>query len=183
MAVGAPSASTASLMAVRILSQPTPKFSKRPRRASRTCEEPTSTKMPLDEPTSGKVYLVDRLRLHQAVCLLEGPDEVGSCLLLKLLMPSPTGWAESYRGLSGGTAEKSQRAVHRSIVDSESQHPGWAEPSCSPCPYPRASMVSNVELSCNGDDFDNAGFEAVMEYLSTGQVRFSHNYRRKKVKL
>ena len=66
--------------------------------------------------------------------------------------------------------------VHRNVVDSRSGCPGPAESSGvlrPQNPEPAVTLVSNVELSYNRDDFDETGFEAVMEYLSTGQVRAS----------
>ena len=171
--VGAPSGTTAALMAVRILSEPKPRFSKRPRRPSPGDEE-LAAKMPLGEPTSGKLYYVDGSRLRRAVSHLEGPDEVNKCLLLKLLLPLRTCWAESYRGAIGQTGEEGSPTALRPVAASQSGRLGSAGPSCPPCSQPATPLVSNVELSCNGEDFDEAGFEAVMEYLSTGQVRLSN---------
>jgi len=167
-----------SMMAVRISTESAPTFSKRRRRAPRRRSE-SASKMSPREPASGKVYFVDTLRLRRAVSHLEGPDEVSKCLLLKLLLPSPAVWAESFRGASGGRGEMSGPVVDESNTDSESGRSGSAGPSRAPSPQPATSMVPHVELSCNGDDFDEAGFEAVMEYLTTGQVRLFVYHRRR----
>lgn len=143
-----------SVTTVRVSSEPPPTFSRRRRRVSKVA-------------TSSKVYHVDGPRLRQAVSHLEGPDEVGKCLLLKLLLPPPVGWAAVYRGDSGG------RSSGASTGSALAEPPG-STPSDAVLPShrrrPVASFMSQVELSCDGDDFDEAGFEAVLEYLSTGQA-------------
>lgn len=134
-----------SMMTVRVSSEPPPTFSSRRRRTAA---------IPSKLETSSRVYHVDSLRLRRAVCHLEGPDEVRKCLLLKLLLPPPAGWASVYQCGSGGQASDLSAGPAN---------------ACQGQP-PSAPLTSEVELSCNGDDFDEAGFEAVLEYLSTGQA-------------
>jgi len=125
---------------------------------------PAATEAPPNEPVSSKVYIVDGLRLRQAVSHLEGAGEVDKCLLLKLLLPTLAAGPRSFGVSSGGGMQAT--AVHHSLADS-------AQISCASqtsCPQQATQLLPSVEVSGNGDDFDQAGFEAVMEYLSTGQV-------------
>ena len=142
---------TVSMVAVRVSTKPPPTYSRRRHQLA-------SAERVVD---SSKVYHVDTLQLRQAFAHLEGPDKVGKCLLLKLLLPPPVGWASVYQGSSSGRSN--------SLADVRVEHPGPTL-SDAPLPSPGRRWVSGVELSCNGDDFDEAGFEAVLEYLATGQV-------------
>ena len=143
----------ASMTTVRVSNEPPSTYSNKRRRVASASEVGTSS----------KVYHVDTLRLRQAVSHLEGPDEVGKCLLLKLLLLPPAGWASVYRDGSSVSST--------GLADDQVEHSG-PTPSDAPLPSPGRHSVPEVELSCNGDDFDEAGFEAVLEYLATGQVRF-----------
>eukprot|EP00752_Nemacystus_decipiens_P005399 g4895.t1 len=149
----------ASMTTVRVSSEP-PRIYKSRRR----CRDASAGEV----VASSKTYHVDSLRLRQAVAHLEGPGEVGKCLLLKLLLPPPIGWASFYRSRS------IVRSSDSSTGESETQteHPGSTAGDVEVPTYrrPPAPLVAEVELSCNGDDFDRDGFEAVLEYLYTGQV-------------
>lgn len=46
---------------------------------------------------------------------------------------------------------------------------------------PKPPVMHVVELVSNGDDFDRAGFEAALEYLSTGQAGDSLSRCREKL--
>lgn len=182
----------ASQISVRISNQPAPTFSNR-HRASSTRAEGGSSGMPSPGIAPGKVYLVDGFRLRQAVSQLEGPNGVDQCLLLKLLLRPQAGWAASYKGPSSGRAcrpvvpqgfpsSQSHKAESETTTgarcDCEEKRPSsTATAGAARYPMPTTPLVSSVELSCNGDDFDLAGFEAVMEYLSTGQVSRPSSYR------
>ena len=132
---------------------------------------------------SSKVYRIDGSRLQHAVSQLEGLEEAGKCLLLKLLFPPPEGWAASYRGVPAEGARRAaeQRGMPHPVgptaeagpqdLAEESAQSAVAGDGASPTsPHPITPLATEVRLSCNGDDFDEAGFEAVMEYVWTGQV-------------
>lgn len=171
----------ASQLTVRISIQPAPTYSGRRRSPCGAC----ANGAPPPGTAQRKAYSVDSLQLRQAVSQLEGPNEVDKCFLLKLLLlPPQTGWAVSRRGASSGRASRPavQQGVLSSPVDTaasgvivglsdcEAERPSFTATTGAPYPMPTTSLVSDVELTCNGDDFDLVGFEAVMEYLSTGQA-------------
>ena len=133
---------------------------------------------------SSKVYNMDGARLRHAVLHLEGAEEAGKCLLLKLLLSPTEGWgAASYRGIPATDASRAidpRGMPHSAGSSAEPGPPDLAEGSASAalaedgvspsCPPRTTTSATEVCLVCNGDDFDEAGFEAVMEYVRTGQV-------------
>ena len=171
-----------SLLTVRLSRHSAPRFSSRhlPSSAARA-------------NGSSKVYHVDGSRLRHAVSELEGPDEADRCLFLKLLYPPTEGWAASYHGViaedpKGAADQRGMPHPAGCTLKAGSQGPATeAAPSaaakgvaCPACAQPATPSAAEVCLSCNGDDFDEAGFEAVLEYVQTGQV--SRGPRKKKSK-
>lgn len=169
-----------SQVGVTLSRRPSPRFSSR--RRFLQSREYTS------DETGGnrkrKIYLFDCTRLQQLVSHLEGPDEVDQCFLLKVLLPPPAGWAGSFKS---PTAEgPSAAARHQGIsltprpsiastVTISDDSVTTTSSTDSGSPNVRASARLDVELSFNGDDFDEVGFEAVIEYLSTGHVEGATN--------
>lgn len=153
-----------------------------------------TTASPAKSDNPSKIYHLDSVWLRRAISHLEGPREADNCVLLKLLLPSSPrgGWAASY-GRGGTAVSEGQSSDHPATTSAEGSHttstrraaaanvdprtapvlaPRTAENvGVSPHPWtPKPLVTPTVDLFGDGDGFDRAGFESVMEYLSTGEV-------------